>query len=104
MASGKDVAFIFSIFVFLGFVTFMLGMVASSMPARTLNITGLSKPPTPSATGNLLDIVSDTLATIGYLVTSTFGMSSDFAFITGVILIPIMITISYIIAKLIRGN
>lgn len=104
MASGKDVAFIFGIFVFLGFVTFMLGMVASSMPTRTLNITGLEKPPTPSTSGNLLDILADITATIGYLVTSTFGLSSDFAFITGIILIPIMVTIAYIIAKLIRGN
>jgi hypothetical protein len=104
MASGKDVAFIFSIFIFLGFVSFMLGMVATSLPTRTLNITGLDKPPTPHATGNLLDIVSDILATMGYLVTSIFGLNSDFAFITGIILIPIMVTIAYIIAKLIRGN
>jgi hypothetical protein len=104
MASGKDVAFIFSIFIFLGFVTFMLGFVATSLPSRTLNITGLQKPPTPHTSGSLLDILSDVTATIGYLITSIFGLSSDYAFITGIILIPIMVTMAYIIAKLIRGN
>lgn len=83
MASGRDVSLIFGIFIFLGFLTFMLGMVAESMPDRALNMSGLSPPPPPAPSGSLLDIINDILSTIGYLVTSIFGLSSDFAFITG---------------------
>lgn len=104
MAKGQsqEISFVVGIFVFLGAFVFLGGLVSSSLTNDAVGTTSIHAPPTPPE--DILGVPAYFIAITGYFVTTLFGLSSAYSFITGIIIIPTLAGISYLIMKLIRGN
>lgn len=106
MSKGQsnEISFVVGIAVFLGFVFFLGGLASSEMNENILGQNSLSSPPIPPEAGDILGMAGYIIAMIGYLVTSIFGLSSSYALVTGIVVIPITFGIAWLLLKLIRGT
>lgn len=104
MAKGdaNEILFVVGVFIFLGVFFTLGGMINADINRNTLGHSSTSAPPTPPE--DILGTIPYLISMMGYLITSVFGMSSEYAFISGIIIVPIMVGFAYLIMKLIRGS
>jgi hypothetical protein len=98
-----DTRMLFTIFIFIGSVVFLGGLVATTTPMSqdAFNVTNVQKPPT-NLTGGFLDYVFATPSFIGYIFGSLGGMSSSNPAIVLILIIPITTILIYIFIRLIK--
>lgn len=106
MAKGQsnEISFVVCLFVFIGAIVYLVSLIPSSDSGNIIGTTTLNTPPTPPSAGDILGMASYVISLLGYMITSIFGLSSSYALITGILLIPCIMGIAWLVAKLIRGT
>lgn len=99
---ANEILFVVGSFIFLGVFFVLGGLISGDVNRNAFGHETISTPPTPPE--DILGTIPYLIAMMGYLITTIFGMSSEYAFVAGIIIIPIMVGFAYLIMKLIRGN